>query len=163
MIRFELRPAGLLGAAVVCFCIFLWMFLLGIWAGQTVLTLPQLADGSAAASAESPSPQEGVTAQAAKRDAASQEAAEPEPSFFSVQVGAFSTEERAKRAVYSWRARGHKSFYQAPEGPSDSFWRVFVGKYDDLADAYALSDKFEKEENIRGYIGLVAASKIRNP
>lgn len=28
---------GLIGIGVVCFCIFLWMFLLGIWAGQTVL------------------------------------------------------------------------------------------------------------------------------
>lgn len=35
--RFELTIAGLLGVAVVCFCIFLWMFLLGVWAGQTGL------------------------------------------------------------------------------------------------------------------------------
>ena len=37
-IRFNLSPAGLIGVGVVCFCIFLWMFLLGIWSGQTVLT-----------------------------------------------------------------------------------------------------------------------------
>ena len=36
-IRFELSLAGLLGVVVVCFCIFLWMFLLGLWAGQTGL------------------------------------------------------------------------------------------------------------------------------
>jgi cell division septation protein DedD len=36
-LRFELSLAGLLGVGVVCFCIFLWMFLLGLWAGQTGL------------------------------------------------------------------------------------------------------------------------------
>ena len=37
-IKFDLSLAGLLGVGVVCFCIFLWMFLLGIWSGQTVLS-----------------------------------------------------------------------------------------------------------------------------
>ena len=37
-IKFDLSPAGLLGLGAVCFCIFLWMFLLGVWSGQTVLT-----------------------------------------------------------------------------------------------------------------------------
>lgn len=36
-IKFELSLSGLLGVVVVCFCIFLWMFLLGLWAGQTGL------------------------------------------------------------------------------------------------------------------------------
>ena len=36
-IKFELSVWGLLGVATVCFCIFLWMFLLGVWAGQTIL------------------------------------------------------------------------------------------------------------------------------
>lgn len=36
--KFDLSLAGLLGVGVVCFCIFLWMFLLGIWSGQTVLS-----------------------------------------------------------------------------------------------------------------------------
>jgi hypothetical protein len=36
-IKFELSVWGLFGIGVVCFCIFLWMFLLGIWAGQTIL------------------------------------------------------------------------------------------------------------------------------
>jgi hypothetical protein len=36
-IKFELTPSGLFGIGVVLFCILLWMFLLGIWAGQTVL------------------------------------------------------------------------------------------------------------------------------
>ena len=36
-IKFELSIWGLFGIGVVCFCIFLWMFLLGVWAGQTIL------------------------------------------------------------------------------------------------------------------------------
>ena len=36
-IKFELTLGGLVGLGAVLFCIFLWMFLLGVWAGQTVL------------------------------------------------------------------------------------------------------------------------------
>jgi len=39
-IKFELTLGGLLGVGSVLFCILLWMFLLGIWAGQTVLLPP---------------------------------------------------------------------------------------------------------------------------
>jgi hypothetical protein len=35
--RFQLTLGGIGGIAVVCFCLFVWMFLLGIWAGQTIL------------------------------------------------------------------------------------------------------------------------------
>ncbi len=35
--KFELTLPAMGGIAVVCFCIFLWMFLLGIWTGQTLL------------------------------------------------------------------------------------------------------------------------------
>jgi hypothetical protein len=31
----------MLGLVVVCFCLFLWMFLLGVWAGQTILLPPR--------------------------------------------------------------------------------------------------------------------------
>jgi uncharacterized protein involved in exopolysaccharide biosynthesis len=39
-IKFELTLAGILGVGAVLFCVFLWMFLLGIWTGQTVLLPP---------------------------------------------------------------------------------------------------------------------------
>jgi len=39
-IKFELSLGGILGIGAVLFCIFLWMFLLGIWTGQTVLLPP---------------------------------------------------------------------------------------------------------------------------
>ncbi|THB78089.1 MAG: hypothetical protein D6B25_05180 [Desulfobulbaceae bacterium] len=36
-IKFELTRSGIGGIAIVCFCIFLWMFLLGVWTGQSLL------------------------------------------------------------------------------------------------------------------------------
>lgn len=35
--RFQLSLGGMVGITIVSFCLFLWMFLLGVWAGQTVL------------------------------------------------------------------------------------------------------------------------------
>lgn len=35
--RFQLTLQGIAGITVVSFCLFLWMFLLGVWAGQTFL------------------------------------------------------------------------------------------------------------------------------
>lgn len=37
VVKLELGWGGLLSLAVVVFCVFLWMFLLGIWAGQSIL------------------------------------------------------------------------------------------------------------------------------
>jgi len=42
--RFQLTLPGIAGITVVCLCLFLWMFLLGIWAGQTFL-LPSAKPG----------------------------------------------------------------------------------------------------------------------
>ena len=36
-IRFELTRSAVGGIGVVVFCLFLWMFLLGVWAGQSLL------------------------------------------------------------------------------------------------------------------------------
>jgi hypothetical protein len=36
--KFELTRKSICGIGVVCFCIFLWMFLLGVWTGQSLLT-----------------------------------------------------------------------------------------------------------------------------
>lgn len=36
-VKFELTRSGIGGIAVVCFCIFLWMFLFGVWTGQSLL------------------------------------------------------------------------------------------------------------------------------
>lgn len=37
---FDLSLSGILGIGAALFCLFLWMFLLGIWAGQTFLNTP---------------------------------------------------------------------------------------------------------------------------
>ncbi len=36
-IKFELSRSGIGSIGIVCFCIFLWMFILGVWAGQSLL------------------------------------------------------------------------------------------------------------------------------
>ena len=36
-VKFELTRSGVGGIGVVVFCLFLWMFLLGVWSGQTLL------------------------------------------------------------------------------------------------------------------------------
>lgn len=33
-VKFELTPSAIAGVGVICFCIFLWMFLLGVWASE---------------------------------------------------------------------------------------------------------------------------------
>ncbi|MBU1234323.1 MAG: hypothetical protein KKD01_07715 [Proteobacteria bacterium] len=43
-VKFQLTKSGIAGIAVVCFCVFLWMFLLGVWAGQSLLFPPVSAD-----------------------------------------------------------------------------------------------------------------------
>lgn len=35
--RFQLSLGGMVGIGIVSCCLFLWMFLLGVWAGQTIL------------------------------------------------------------------------------------------------------------------------------
>jgi len=37
-VKFELTKSGIGGIGVIVFCLFLWMFLLGVWAGQTLLS-----------------------------------------------------------------------------------------------------------------------------
>jgi hypothetical protein len=36
-LKFELTKTAIGGIGVVTFCLFLWMFLLGVWAGQSLL------------------------------------------------------------------------------------------------------------------------------
>ena len=37
-LNFELSKSGVGGICVIVFCLFLWMFLLGVWAGQSLLS-----------------------------------------------------------------------------------------------------------------------------
>lgn len=36
-VKFEMTRGSIFGVAVVCFCLFLWMFLIGVWTGQSIL------------------------------------------------------------------------------------------------------------------------------
>ncbi len=36
-LKFELTRSAIAGIGVIVFCLFLWMFLLGVWTGQTLL------------------------------------------------------------------------------------------------------------------------------
>jgi len=44
MVKFQVTKSGIAGIGVVCFCVFLWMFLLGVWAGQSLLFPPVSGD-----------------------------------------------------------------------------------------------------------------------
>ena len=37
-LKFELSRGAVTGVGVVLFCLFLWMYLFGIWTGQTILS-----------------------------------------------------------------------------------------------------------------------------
>ncbi|MBU0728782.1 MAG: SPOR domain-containing protein [Proteobacteria bacterium] len=178
-IKFELGIGGLLGVGIVTFCIFLWLFLLGIWAGQTVLQ-PISNSGmsrnfTAKVSEIWGNGQEEVLTDNSKKAvdlpiednaSAKQEDYSPEheQTFFSLQIAAFRDQDRAKDSVLSWRSRGHQAFLQPPDdGGGDGFWRVFIGKFEKLADANASAVKLEEEEDIRAYIALLPASKIKTP
>lgn len=41
-VKFELTYSGIAGIGTVLFCIFLWMFLFGVWTGQTLLLPPSV-------------------------------------------------------------------------------------------------------------------------
>ena len=36
-LKFELTKSAIAGIGVIVFCLFLWMFLLGVWTGQSLL------------------------------------------------------------------------------------------------------------------------------
>ena len=46
-IKFELTLSAIVGVGVVCFCIFLWMFLLGVWAGESLLHPVKITENAA--------------------------------------------------------------------------------------------------------------------
>ena len=178
-IQFSLSLGGLFGLVVVCFCIFLWMFLLGIWAGQTILlpsgksvaTLPFTNPAASKAQKKKSPVKEKASSETSRFTAAEKGPQDPgaaqpdfaEPSYFCLQVAAFKESARAKRAVQTWRSRGYDAFLQSPDDADDSFWRVFIGKFENLSEANDLAARLEKKENAKAFIALLPASKIRIP
>jgi hypothetical protein len=170
---------GMLGVGVVCFCIFLWMFLLGVWSGQTVL-LPstpgkgpdmltrmasELWQQGKATVREGlvPPPVEQVDEAGPGKDASGANGVSAEgptePSFFSLQVGSFRDKKKAQRDVLGWQAKGRDAFFLPPEEGADAF-RVFIGRFEKLAEANEVAASLESEEEVRAYVTLLPASKL---
>lgn len=163
-IKFELSLVGLLGVGVVCFCVFLWMFLFGVWAGQngliSGLTMTSLPVFPAAAPGESPKgplrepppvAAEPETAPAplaeippppaspGEEDAPGAAEGEPQaqavaPSGYALQVGAFRDGRHAEAALREWRAKGYEVFSLPPGQANEHLTKVCLGPFPD-ADA----------------------------
>ncbi len=173
VIRFELTPVGFSGLAVVCFCVFLWMFLFGVWAGQTIL-LPatgEFALERPAASTSGPS-LAGVVEQnreaessglvefvrtGIKKNFSGASSNDAAASLFSLQVDTIDDIAQAREAVLRWQARGHDAFLLEPATERDLFWRIFVGRFVKLSDANSQAALLEKEEGVKVYITLLSA------
>ena len=172
VIRFELGLFGLFSLALVSFCIFLWMYLFGVWSGQTILKPTGLLrspltrfiangnGGKVEPAAIEPANETTTTGDSATSGAGWDT---DEPSFFSLQVAAFRDLKRAEKSVLEWRGRGYQAFSAPPEDKGDPFTRVYVGKFDKLADANKLAARLEKQEKMKGFIALLPVSKIHLP
>ena len=174
---FELGLGGLLGLATLCFCIFLWLFLLGVWAGQTVL-LPSadsergqelesfardlwqrgrqsVAPQTRAVEEKAPS----LAAPLTKKAVGEMEDEEEEPSFFTLQVATFDERADAKEEVARWQAKGQESFYLPPMEGADYF-RVFIGHFATLDEANDKVNSLEKKSDVQAFITLLPARNI---
>ncbi|MFZ5764236.1 MAG: SPOR domain-containing protein [Thermodesulfobacteriota bacterium] len=177
--RFELGIGGMLGLGMVCCCIFLWMFLLGVWSGQTILLPSAPGKGSAMLTGMAAglweksrglreSGRRAVDLPATAPTAAVSDAlpstvtttsSSAEASFFSLQVGSFRDKKKAQREVLAWQAKGREAFSLPPEEGTDVY-RVFIGRFERLADANQLAAGLEKEEEVRVYITLLQESAV---
>jgi cell division septation protein DedD len=169
-IHFELSLTGLLGLTVVVFCVFLWMFLLGIWAGQTVLLPESQRSGQGPSnteawpgSADAGAPVQEPPASAVRETGgAALKIEKEEASFFSLQVAAYSEQARAGRAVVEWRRRGFDAFFLLPSEGGDGLYRVCLGRFENLAEANREAERLEELEEIRAFITLVPAAKVKS-
>ncbi len=182
VVRFELGLLGMFSLTLVTGCIFFWMFIIGIWAGQTILQPTPgevksplaklagvlqpgkpaaLAPGATSEQKKNMTPESGPPSESAP--ASETEWAEAEPSFFAIQVSAVRDQDRAQQDVAQWRGRGYEAFSVPPEDKDDPFIRIYVGKFDKLAEANQLIAKLEKEEKVKAYIALLPASRLQAP
>jgi cell division septation protein DedD len=175
VIRFELGLLGMFTLAAVCFCIFLWMFLLGLWAGQTLLK-PVAVDkiGEAGPTASmSLEKEESATlpVSSAPEEPEEQEVPLPAgteseavaPSFFVLQVSAYRDPELAAQEVGRLRTAGYDAFAVPPEDGEDPFIRVYIGRFTSLAEATQMAIRLEEQEQIKAYTARLPASRVRLP
>jgi hypothetical protein len=168
LIRLEMGWGGLCGFAVVAFCLLLWMFIFGIWTGQSVLHGPsrvvdkvaglghkavRLLD-SGVGQGEKRTKRQVKKAAAARRDNVS--------SFYALRVAAFRKEDGAERAVLEWRVRHYEAFYLKP-GPDSKLYMVYVGHIPDLSAARKKAAAIEEEGGGRVFINLLAAGRREYP
>lgn len=166
---FELGLGGLFGLVTIVFCVFLWMFLLGIWAGQTVL-LPSGTSDTAqvlnrfasdlwrrgkAMETDSRASVQPVLEGMGKKQV--QDAEDEEPSVFSLQVASYESSEEAEQEVLSWQARGEDSFVLPPDD-AENRYRVFIGRFENLTEANAKVDQFEDDMQVQAFITLLPAT-----
>jgi len=170
-IRFELGWSGLFAIGIVCFCIFLWMFLLGVWTGQTMLD-PGAASSATFHGLAAKFWQDGKSDRSPKKATVAKTTAAVSPvkkrpaageSVFTLQVAAFRDETKARKVVLQWRARDYNSFYLAPEQPDGRYYRVMVGKYQDISEAKKLAAKFSDSRKQKYFIALIPAQEKRFP
>jgi len=189
-LKFELSPAGLLGVGVVCFCIFLWMFLLGVWAGQTVLVsgsfrmdspdtgktknrpdvIPEKGKVELPAPAvrikpavETAAPPSNIVKPESSPPAQAALAGEDDSSYFAVQIGAYREARHAEETMKEWRAKGYEPFSRPPEGPDDQYTRVYVGRFAEVAEARKEAEVLARKENIKPFIATIPAGSGNNP
>lgn len=173
VVRLELGWGGLFSLVVVCFCIFLWMFLLGIWTGQTVLIpveekvslsmprLPELRPAAPAAEGNEPLAPVPTVADAAKSAPATERpaaAGNEVETFFSLQVAAYPQPAEAGVAAREWRKKGYDVFLREADNPAEPV-RLFVGRFAKLADATELAARLERQEKVKARIALLPAEK----
>jgi len=178
VIRFELGLFGMLSLAAVCFCIFLWMFLLGLWAGQTLLKPvaidkiaesapvvpmpPEKEDSVALSSSPAPEKEEEQEELGAVLPAGPESEA-VEPSFFALQVSAYRDPELAAQEVGRLRTAGYDAFVVPPQDGEDPFTRVYIGRFASLSEATQMAIRLEEQEQIKAYATRLPAARKGQP
>ncbi len=171
-IQFALGIGGLFSIGIVAFCIFLWMFLFGVWTGQTLLepsggnkegltsfAMQLWKPKSDEANLELPE----LKPESIKKEKVREARDEHEPAHFSLQVAAFRDTDNARKVVLQWRARDYESFYLAPEQENGTFYRVFVGVFDKMEEAKKMAVGLEQKGKEKFFITLIPASEKRYP
>lgn len=192
-IKFELSLSGLLGVVVVCFCIFLWMFLLGLWAGQTGLISglsftaqsaipaagkPAVSRNTVTAAREvvpttEPEPLQVATPEPGASSPPPEAAAVPvHPAaearaaaapFYAIQVGAFRDSRYAEEALLVWRALGYEPFLRAPAGANEHLTKVYLGHFTDAAAARKEAEVLAKKEMVTPVVAMIPGDSAKRP
>lgn len=191
-IKFELSISGLLGVVVVCFCVFLWMFLLGLWAGQTgmisglsfsappaipaasqsgpaknkVIEAPEVAPPPEVepAPAPGPTPEPAVVAPPPETTAAPAPAEIPvAPAFYAIQVGAFRDSRYVEEALQKWRALGYEPFFRPPSGAGEHLNKVYLGHFSEAATARKEAEILARKEEITPVVALIPGDPAKRP